>query len=228
MGSGIDGVVETMTAGASLLVGGQFQAAGGRLAANVALWDDDFAVPVLAASLAAVRDGHVARLTWEAADLSHAGFHVYRAAVGGERVRLTTSLLTGGPGFSWIDASPPDDAADYWLLEVSRAGTEAWHGPATLLPRAPRLRLERISGNPSRGPVTFGYAVPGAGDVSLRLFDVRGRLVRTLLAQPVPTGRSEISWDGRDDAGAPAPAGTYFLRLQTPFGELSEKIQRIP
>ena len=51
--------------------------------------------------------------------------------------------------------------------------------------------------------------------VSLRVYDVSGRLVDVLvdgeIAQP---GRNEVVWRGRDELGRQLPAGTYFYRLE--------------
>ena len=64
-----------------------------------------------------------------------------------------------------------------------------------------------------RTTITFELAVPG--QVDLAIFDLRGRLTRTLLADEVrPEGAHAVSWDGRDVQGAPAPAGVYFYRLE--------------
>jgi len=52
--------------------------------------------------------------------------------------------------------------------------------------------------------------------VALRIYDVSGRLVRSLVPGAVlEAGRHSIEWDGRDDGGAPATPGLYFSRLET-------------
>lgn len=69
--------------------------------------------------------------------------------------------------------------------------------------------------NPFNPRTVIHYVVPGdARSVSLALYDLRGRRVRTLLANaPVP-GDGEVIWDGRDDAGAPVSSGAYVARLE--------------
>jgi len=55
-------------------------------------------------------------------------------------------------------------------------------------------------------------ATPGA--VSLALFDIRGRCVRTLLAgAALPAGPHTARWDGTDARGARVPSGVYFARI---------------
>ena len=50
-------------------------------------------------------------------------------------------------------------------------------------------------------------------DVDLKIYDVAGRRVRTLVAGPRPTGDNRVRWDGKDDAGHAVASGTYFARL---------------
>jgi len=52
------------------------------------------------------------------------------------------------------------------------------------------------------------------GDVSLRILDVSGRQVASLLHELLEAGEHRIPWDGRDDRSAPVPAGMYFYELQ--------------
>ena len=48
----------------------------------------------------------------------------------------------------------------------------------------------------------------------LRLYNVAGRLVRTVVQEQQEAGPHEVVWDGRDDNGPRCPAGVYFYRLQ--------------
>jgi flagellar hook assembly protein FlgD len=58
-------------------------------------------------------------------------------------------------------------------------------------------------------PVLLDWSGANASDI--RLYDVSGRLVRTLrLARG---GRDTEEWDGRDESGSLVPAGLYFARL---------------
>ena len=58
------------------------------------------------------------------------------------------------------------------------------------------------------------FAVPRDGPVSLRVFDLGGRAVRTLAAGNHPAGEHSIEWDGRDDDGRLVSSGPYFVRLE--------------
>jgi hypothetical protein len=63
---------------------------------------------------------------------------------------------------------------------------------------------------------TISYQAPPEGPVTLHVFDVAGRLVRTLVNGHKGTGRHEVTWDRRTDAGKSVGPGMYFIRLQRP------------
>ena len=48
----------------------------------------------------------------------------------------------------------------------------------------------------------------------LQIYDVQGRLVRTLVSSPYAPGSYRVSWDSRNDGGDPVPSGVYFYTLQ--------------
>ncbi|MFH2052904.1 MAG: FlgD immunoglobulin-like domain containing protein, partial [bacterium] len=69
--------------------------------------------------------------------------------------------------------------------------------------------------NPFNPTTTVAFELPAQEAVSLHVFDLQGRLVRTLLSgEVVPQGRHEAVWDGRDASGRQAASGTYFFRLE--------------
>jgi len=49
--------------------------------------------------------------------------------------------------------------------------------------------------------------------VSLTIYDVNGRLVRTLVSGDRAAGMHEVVWDARDDAGRTIASGVYVYRL---------------
>jgi len=66
--------------------------------------------------------------------------------------------------------------------------------------------------NPSRGRVEFAIELPTPGRVTLAVYAVDGRLVRTLLDAERGTGFHRATWDGLLSGGARAAAGVYFAR----------------
>jgi len=60
--------------------------------------------------------------------------------------------------------------------------------------------------------------------VSLRIYDVSGRLVRTLVDGPRTTGVHRVQWDGTDDRGRTARSGIYFAKLEAGTVKRSERV----
>lgn len=85
-------------------------------------------------------------------------------------------------------------------------------GDGDVLPRV--LAVTAIVPNPFNPRTTIRYAVPAAGPVTVAIFDLRGRHVRSLVAADLAAGSHETTWDGRDGAGRGAAAGVYFVRVR--------------
>ena len=70
--------------------------------------------------------------------------------------------------------------------------------------------------NPGRHGTTIAFTVGGSAPAPVRVavFDVLGRLVRTLWDGPAAPGACSLVWDGRNDAGMRVAAGTYMARVQ--------------
>jgi hypothetical protein len=87
-------------------------------------------------------------------------------------------------------------------------------GVAQLPGAAIDLRMVEIAPNPVRDGALVSFSLRREGPARLEIFDVTGQRAGTILAGTVlPSGRTDIFWDGRDDAGARLPSGSYYLRL---------------
>ncbi|HEY2924997.1 MAG TPA: FlgD immunoglobulin-like domain containing protein [Candidatus Eisenbacteria bacterium] len=78
--------------------------------------------------------------------------------------------------------------------------------------------------NPSAGQTEIGFVLPADARVTLRVYDVAGRLVRTLIDGPMPAGVHRARWDGTDDRGRAARSGIYFTTTKVGAKILSERI----
>lgn len=87
------------------------------------------------------------------------------------------------------------------------------------------FRLAAAAPNPSRGlAVAIRFGLARADQVDLRIFDVAGRMVKTLARGSFAAGPHAMSWDGTDDSGARVQQGIYFYRLVTEEGTLSRSV----
>ncbi len=91
-----------------------------------------------------------------------------------------------------------------------------------------KLALGRCVPNPMNPSARIPFALPAAGPVSIRIHDVSGRLVRTLLeGSKLEAGPQSVDWDGRNSAGHLVVSGVYFVHLETASGERTSAITLI-
>jgi hypothetical protein len=116
-----------------------------------------------------------------------------------------------------------DDPPHFHLIEPTAYGLVAAVPPG---PASGGIGLERIAGSSAHEP-RFRITLPASSRARLDVVDVQGRPVRTLIDAMLVPGSTEVAWDGAGRAGAGAPAGVYFARLRTDFGERSLRFARL-
>jgi hypothetical protein len=84
---------------------------------------------------------------------------------------------------------------------------------AAPLPAGPGLASLAISPNPANPSARISFHLEQAGAVTVAVYDLRGRRVWREGPGERPAGTSTVTWPGEDDAGRPAPSGTYLVRV---------------
>jgi hypothetical protein len=77
--------------------------------------------------------------------------------------------------------------------------------------------------NPFNPGTLVRYSLKRKSPVSVRVYDVRGSLVRTLIDGVRPAGMHEVMWNGRNGEGRAVSSGVYFLRMETPDYRFTRK-----
>jgi hypothetical protein len=85
--------------------------------------------------------------------------------------------------------------------------------PAPKLPLH-QWALDQNAPNPWAGSTEIAFEVGSRARVAVRVFNVAGQLVRTLVDEPREPGRYSVSWDGRDRAGKRVASGLYFYKME--------------
>jgi hypothetical protein len=97
---------------------------------------------------------------------------------------------------------------DTWELVSQQTGGIRWTAPET-----ERLALAQNAPNPFNPHTQISYQLTTDGPARLRILDVSGAHVRTLVDRIQAAGMHAASWDGRDDRGAEVASGIYYYRL---------------
>ena len=79
-----------------------------------------------------------------------------------------------------------------------------------------RLEIKQSYPNPFRDFTTIEFDVPSTQQVVIRIFNIKGQIVRTLVDGEKSAGYYSEVWDGKNDAGDPVSSGVYFCQMYTP------------
>ncbi len=78
--------------------------------------------------------------------------------------------------------------------------------------------------NPFNAGTEIRFSLKKAASVTLEIFDISGRRVKTLLAENLPAGLHKVSWDGHNEQGIPAASGAYIYRLKADTRVLAKRM----
>ena len=110
------------------------------------------------------------------------------------------------------------------LLDAPTAavGSETEQVPVEELP----VQTEMLAPypNPFNPQVTVAYTLKESADVTISVFDLRGRLVREIRPGLQPAGRYQEVWQGNDDSGRRQASGVYFIRLSAGSYERTSRV----
>lgn len=163
-------------------------------------------------------------VSWKTAmEIGNAGFQVLRSlTAAGPYEVLTTTLVPprADRTYSYVDAAAKAGETYYYrLADVDLAGRVTMHPPVTVVvPLPTEYRLCPNYPNPFNPCTTIRYELPRTVAVKLVVYDVMGRLVRTLVEGQQEPGYHTAVWDGRNQWGQQVGSGVYYLHLEAgPF-----------
>jgi hypothetical protein len=102
-----------------------------------------------------------------------------------------------------------DNVGVYYVYTIS--GVETVGGA----PAGTRAAIRKVFPNPFNPSTTLEFAVPKSGPVAVRVFDLQGRRVATLVEDVMSAGVYRVRWTGTDGAGRGQASGVYFAQIQS-------------
>jgi hypothetical protein len=181
----------------------------------IAKVSDASPLPVELASFDATRQGSAVTLTWQtASETNNARFEVQRQASDGGWTQVGSVQGSGttetAQSYRFTDSNLPfeADALTYRLQQVDLDGSTSYSAPVTVQQDVERVTLRAPFPNPASGAATIQFAVPERQAVTLSLYDMLGRRVKTLV-DGAREGRQQVQVDASD-----LSSGVYFLRLR--------------
>jgi hypothetical protein len=161
-------------------------------------------------------------------DSTAGGVRVYFVSFPGDNIALdqggTTSTDMNGNGEPEILIGIEDGEADQrWAVLIEGNGiTKIELDPgATVLKQ---YTLRQNYPNPFNPTTTISYDIPVAEKVTLRVFDMLGREVKTLVNGDVSAGTHTAVWDGTNNSGVNVASGMYVYKLQAGKTQINKKM----
>lgn len=158
-------------------------------------------------------------IRWSLSDFDEGtAFRVLRSAgeaaefVADEDPRIERENLA----FTYVDSDVVGGASYTYIVECS--GADGWSrlleaGPLTV-PEASFALMTNYP-NPFNPATSISYSIREQGNVALKIYDVTGALVATLVDATLAPGEYTAHWNGSNDQGASVASGTYFCRLSS-------------
>jgi len=102
-----------------------------------------------------------------------------------------------------------DDIGVYYVYTIS--GVETVDG----VPTASRVAIRKAFPNPFNPSTKIEFSVPKEAPVAVRIFDIQGRHVSTLVQKSMSPGVYRVAWNGKNDRGEALGSGVYFAQIQS-------------
>jgi parallel beta-helix repeat protein len=140
-----------------------------------------------------------------------------------DAVVLGTGVTIGGSGdvavltFHALSENYTLEVESARLRDVDNTELEAKLGEFASGEELPLVfRLVGNTPNPFNPVTKIAYHVPHESDVTIRVYDVAGRVVTTLVDGVVEPGRHQAVWNGLNDQGETVSSGVYFCTMEAP------------
>lgn len=186
----------------------------------------DYSVPVELVSFVAYSTGNVVELHWTTAtEANNYGFDVEKSAdktnfdrIGFVQGHGTTTALQS---YRFIDKKVEPGMYFYRLKQIDTDGSFEYSSVIDIVISLPKFfSLGQNYPNPFNPETTIEYQLAEEGPVVLKIYNIRGSQIRTLVNTHRKAGYHKVIWDGKDDTGNMMSTGAYVYALKA--GEFSD------
>lgn len=106
-------------------------------------------------------------------------------------------------------------SGDAWFIDLRE--------DSSMIPAPSKVSLSNYP-NPFNPTTTISYSLPQEGKVSLKIYNVKGQLVKQLIDGSQPEGYYEVVWNGKDNAGRSVASGIYYYRINACGKTINKKM----
>ncbi len=92
---------------------------------------------------------------------------------------------------------------------------------------APQLLSLNAHPNPFNPLTTISYNLSKASDITMKVYNLKGEAIRTLVSAHKSSGNHTTTWDGTNDNGKPVSTGIYYIRMLSGNANVTRKVTLI-
>ncbi len=169
------------------------------------------------------------RLSWQDSSNNEIGFKIERSE--SDNTHFSLIYTTDANAIEHTDPSRlPGTVYFYRVCATNGIGDSDWAGPVCIITPPPlrKNKLDMATGrgivpeafalhpnypNPFNPSTTIRYDLPEVSHVKIKIYDMMGREVITLLDHKVEAGSHEVQWNGKDQFGFQVASGIYLLQF---------------
>lgn len=107
-------------------------------------------------------------------------------------------------------------------VQLLKKDTEASIDEIFVVPH--QIMLDQNYPNPFNPTTTITFSLPEASHIILKLYNIIGREIKTLIDEPVSAGHQKVVWDGTDSHGDLVSNGLYIYQLESKYGVMTKKM----
>ena len=205
----------------ALMEGQQFQSDNATIYVDViAIDEDNTAVPVeLASFTASVTDREVVLHWTTASETNNFGFDIERSEKANEFQKIGlvegNGTTTIAQKYSFVDENLVPGTYSYRLKQIDFNGVFEYSGMLEVVINVPNeFALDQNYPNPFNPETTIRYDLPESSHVVLKIFNILGEEVKTLVDAEQTAGIKTIIWNGKDKLGKDVSSGAYIYQMQ--------------
>jgi hypothetical protein len=176
---------------------------------------------------ASVTSGNSVKLNWKTAtEVNNYGFDIERTSGSSGWTNIGFVAGSGNSNspkeYYFTDNNPTGGSSlSYRLKQIDVDGSYQYYDPVTVsLAVSSDPQLLQNSPNPFNPSTTIKFYIPNTSDVSIKIYDIMGREVVTLINQQTTAGYHNVYWNGKNSRGENVASGVYLYRLTA--GNFSE------
>ena len=195
----------------------------------------DVQIPVELTTFVAASASGAVNLSWVTeSESENLGYYVFRSMVEADGyVRISKDMIKGAGNstdshnYSYTDSDvKAGNKYFYKLCSVDYNGYNRFYGPISVTVEGTtsvkefnevtpsNYSLDQNYPNPFNPETAITFSLKEAGPVSLKIYNIQGQVVRTLLDQSVAAGKYAVMWNGTNDQGVRLVSGIYIYALQ--------------